>query len=202
MEVSLFESAVMVFEEHMLPANLAFVVQVAWLCCGTRRTLKSLGCGTCGTYTRGNPFRKKVTLSSDLPLYAASPMLMFLCYRYNSHLREKQHIYGTWRAVFAEPWVAEAFRTADTPGGGSTVLTETLLRHSMPTTKEEAWQRTLSKSYIATLPPADQQRVRTELYEIMSRYPDSWNRPSEASRDEDCVGVLPLRLELVTCRRK
>ena len=72
-----------------------------------------------------------------------------------------QYRHGHWKKVFAS---AEGQRLF--PGALST----TFFDQNMVVTKTQAWERVLSKSYISSLPPAEQAIVKAKVQEVLDKH--------------------------------
>lgn len=77
-------------------------------------------------------------------------------------------------------------------------------RHSVTVTRQQAWARILSRSYIAVLPPAKQEEVKTMFQSVLDENKDKFHTPkgcSAANADSE-VAEIPLRLEVFIARKR
>ena len=77
-------------------------------------------------------------------------------------------------------------------------------RHSVRVTRQQAWARILSRSYLAVLPPAKQEEVKATFQSVLDENKDKFHAPkgcSAADADSE-VAEIPLRLEVFIARKR
>ena len=84
-----------------------------------------------------------------------------------------QYRHGYWKQVFASAEGQQLF-----PGK----LTTHFFQQEMLVTKTQVWERVLSKSYIASLPAAEQAVVKTRVEKVLDKHKAVFNIPSEGEK--------------------
>ncbi len=77
-------------------------------------------------------------------------------------------------------------------------------RHSVSVTRQQAWARILSRSYLAILPPAKQEEVKAIFHSVLEKNKDKFHAPKgcRASDADSEVAEIPLRLEVFIARKR
>ncbi len=87
---------------------------------------------------------------------------------------------------------------------GSPPSSAVLCRHSVKVTRKQAWDRILSRSYLAILPAEEQNKVKTQFQSVLDNNKDKFHAP-EGSTSSDInseVAKIPLRLEVFIARKR
>ena len=105
-----------------------------------------------------------------------------------------QYRKGRWRAAFETPGARAAF-----PGGCESAFFDNFLL----TTRAEIWERALSKSYCATLPPDQRDALVAEIAAIVDRYEASGALAFDVARPGDGAPCarLPINSEVAVAVR-
>lgn len=105
-----------------------------------------------------------------------------------------QYRKGRWRAAFETPGARAAF-----PGGCESAFFDNFLL----TTREEIWERALSKSYCATLPPDQRDALVAEIAAIVDHYEASGALAFDVARPGDGAPCarLPINSEVAVAVR-
>ena len=79
-----------------------------------------------------------------------------------------------------------------------------ICRHSISVTRQQAWARILSRSYLAILPGEKLAEVRESFQSVLASNKEKFRAPDgSSSTDADSeVAKIPLRLEVFIARKK
>lgn len=76
-------------------------------------------------------------------------------------------------------------------------------RHSVKVTRQQAWARIVSRSYLAVLPKEKQDAVKAEFQAVLDANKDKFRAPegSTGSDADSEVAEIPLRLEVFIAKK-
>ncbi len=79
-----------------------------------------------------------------------------------------------------------------------------ICRHSVSVTRQQAWARIVSRSYLAILPAEKLAEVKESFQSVLESNKEKFHAPDGASStDADSeVAEIPLRLEVFVARKK
>ena len=86
---------------------------------------------------------------------------------------------------------------------GSPQSSGVVCRHSVKVTRKQAWDRILSRSYLAILPAEEQNKVKAQFQSVLDDNKDKFHAPegSNSSDVDSEVAEIPLRLEVFIARK-
>ncbi|KAK9915322.1 hypothetical protein WJX75_007617 [Coccomyxa subellipsoidea] len=75
-------------------------------------------------------------------------------------------------------------------------------RHTTKVTRQQAWERILSRSYVASLAPEKQAEVKAQVNAVLERHGKNFLAPHAGADTSQELAEVPLRLEVFIARKR
>lgn len=75
-------------------------------------------------------------------------------------------------------------------------------RHTTKVTRQQAWERILSRSYVASLAPEKQAEVKAQVNAVLARHGKKFLAPHAGADTSQELAEVPLRLEVFIARKR
>ncbi|BDA43083.1 Uncharacterized methyltransferase Mb3374 at N-terminal half [Coccomyxa sp. Obi] len=109
-----------------------------------------------------------------------------------------QYWTGDWVRVWEGDYARRHFDVPDQDQRSRS----TFFRHSIRVTRHQAWQRILSRSYVAPLAPEKQADVKAQVDAVLERHSDRFIAPYAGADKSQELAEVPLRLEVFIARKR